>query len=99
MTLGDISGHGLVLRITDCDPAIFKEVLRFIYCGDVEDFELNVIALFQASDKYLVEDLHAKCERQLACRVTLDNLAEMFALGSKYNGKILVQTTKRLILR
>jgi len=93
-----ISNRGAI-NITDCDPYLMKEVLRFIYTGEVEDFEGTVKLLFWAADKYLVTELHIMCERHLATKINIDNATEMYTVGTKCNGKVLVSMAKQLILR
>jgi hypothetical protein len=75
-----------------------KEVLRFIYVGEVEFLEGIVAEVFACADKYMIDDLHMMCERHLVTKLGLENVSEMYDLGSKYNGKMLVQATKKLIL-
>ncbi len=76
-----------------------REVLRFMYTGEVLEFEDLVTVLFWAADKYLVDDLHTKCERHLVKKVNMSNATEMYTIGTRCNGKMLVQMAKKLILR
>lgn len=93
-----IANHGAI-SLDDIDPYVMKEVLRFIYTGDVENFEDTVKLLFWAADKYLVTDLHLRCERHLATKTSIDNATEMYKVGTKCNGKFLVQIAKQIIMR
>jgi len=95
--MGDVPETGHV-RLTDCEPSILKEVLRFIYCGEVEYLESIASELLEYADKFLIDELHTMCERHLVTKVNLDNISEMYAIGSKSNAKMLVQVTKKLIL-
>jgi len=97
-SLEEITDNHGAINILDCDPYLLKEVLRFIYTGEVEDFEESVKLLFWAADKYLVTDLHLKCERHLATKINVDNATEMYTVGTKCNGKVLVHMAKQLIL-
>lgn len=51
-----------VVDIEDCNPSIFSDFLRFIYCQELDRLsEENVSSLLAAADKFGVSDLRTKC--------------------------------------
>lgn len=58
---------GIPIEITDIDPDIFEDLLRYLYTGEAECLkndqvaEGSVNALFRAADEYGIESLKEKC--------------------------------------
>ena len=73
--------------IIDVDYDILREMLRFIYQGQVENMETVASALFIAADKYNIQDLKDECENYMADNITLENVFEVFELADTYNAK------------
>ena len=63
--------------IADVEPAIFLELLRFIYCETANVTCDNFYQIYQAADKYLMEELKSFCNRHLtesnATKIYIDN--------------------------
>ncbi|KAJ8668315.1 hypothetical protein QAD02_009978 [Eretmocerus hayati] len=54
---------------------VMRELLRFIYCGKVENQDVTM-ELYVAADKYLVDGLKVICERRLFKNINLNNVFE-----------------------
>ena len=77
------------LEINDIADDICEEMLRFIYCREVENLESNALDLLYAADKYAIEDLKLLCIQALIETFTFDTAAEMLIRANIYNSKLL----------
>ena len=61
--------------IADIEPAVFKQLLHYIYSGRAPDLRLDQMAqsLLLAADKYDIADLKEECLALLRSRITVDN--------------------------
>ena len=57
--------HENEIEIKDIKFDVLQELLRFIYCGKIENFETLVIELLVVADKYVIKKLSIKCEQNL----------------------------------
>lgn len=76
-----------IVNIPDVDHEILKEMLRYIYTGQVENMENVAIDLFIAADKYDIQDLKSMCEKHIANSLTVENAIQIFDLADKYNAE------------
>lgn len=51
--------------INDFNPKVFKEVLRFIYTGEIENFYEIALELLKIADKYEIKALKTVCEQRM----------------------------------
>ncbi|CAL8093393.1 unnamed protein product [Orchesella dallaii] len=92
------NNEGLV-RIPDDDEALFREVLRFIYQGTVENLDVNATELYILSDKYDIPELSSLCEKYLLDHLNLENAVEMFDLSQTVASQgLLAKKSKELIM-
>lgn len=63
-----------VVQITDVDPDIMRELIRFAYSGEVENLNLKAKDLLAAADKYAFEDLKSMCELSLSKNLNAENV-------------------------
>lgn len=77
------------LEINDISDEICYEMLRFIYCRQVENLEANALDLLYAADKYAIEDLKLLCIQTLIETFTFESAAEMLIRANIYNSKLL----------
>lgn len=61
--------------ISDIEPAVFKQLLHYIYAGRSPGLRLAEMAkpLLLAADKYDIEDLKEECLSLLRSQITVDN--------------------------
>jgi len=83
--------------IEDMSAEVLKEVIRFLYCGKVENMANLSPELYAAADKYQLEILKSKCELHLVQNISITNALDMFVLGDTYGGKVLKEKAEELI--
>ena len=87
------------MTINDHMPETIKEVLKFIYTGNVDNIdEENAEDLFKAADQYLLPGMKKICEKFIISLVTLENAIEMMAMGHMYRADELKKTAKMIIV-
>jgi len=93
-----------LITIKDVDKAMFKELLRYIYCGFINEQVLqdHTIEILAIADKFDVEGLRNKCESLLVQRVTKSNAASILQAADMYHAlklkkKVLVVVTEHFL--
>ena len=76
-----------IVKIPDVDYEVLKQMLRFIYMGQVENMKTVATDLFIAADKYDIQDLKGKCTHYIAESITVENVIPIFELAAKYNAE------------
>lgn len=79
------------VEITDVEPDLMKEVLRFIYTGKVNRMENMEKDLFRVADKYDLNRLKMLCEEAITNDLTVDNIAEILIFGDFYKSKRIME--------
>jgi len=88
-----------IVRIPNDDESLFREVLRFIYQGTVENLDENATDLYILSDKYDIPELSSLCEKHLLDRLNLENAVELFDLSQTVASQgLLAKKSKELIM-
>jgi speckle-type POZ protein len=72
-----------VAEVPDFDSKIMKEVLRFIYCNEVENLEEIADELIVAADKYQIEQLKSLCIENLIEETDAENVCQMILLSQR----------------
>ena len=88
-----------MVKIHDIKPNIFKEVLTYIYTGQVPKFdgETIVYQLLYAADKYQLDHLKSLCERQLISTLNIQNAARIIQFAHLHNAPELKRATLQFI--
>lgn len=73
-----------IVEITDVEPEIMAEVLRFIYAGKVKDIKKFTADLLVVADIYQIEALKLMCEEVFIEKLSPDNVAEILELVDQY---------------
>jgi len=73
------------LKIEGIDPAVFKEVLRFMYTDQVGQLDELAEELLAAAERYMLNLLKSKCEAHLAGKITVENCAELLLLADLHS--------------
>ncbi|KAM8715527.1 hypothetical protein ACLKA7_002560 [Drosophila subpalustris] len=73
------------VTITDVDPEVLTEMLRFIYTDQAPKLDTMCEDLLAAANKYLLERLKNMCENFLLARLTIDNAADTLILANTHN--------------
>ncbi|XP_011871171.1 PREDICTED: speckle-type POZ protein-like [Vollenhovia emeryi] len=71
--------------ITDMDPEVWREMVRFIYTGKVANLKEMANDLLTAADKYGVERLKKMCEWALVKKLNVENATEIFILADLHD--------------
>jgi BTB/POZ domain len=68
-------GQSRTVEITDIEPEVFQQMLRYVYTGNAPLMQEDSIAehLLIAANKYQMDKLKAECEETLVGKITLDN--------------------------
>ena len=91
---GSGSGGGggkLTITIKDVEPAVFKELLRFVYSGSCSNDGLSAMAdhLLAAASRWRIEDLIEIAALELVDSLDADNLCDRFFLARTYDNETL----------
>ena len=87
------------MTINDHMPETIKEVLKFIYTGNVDNIDVeNAEDLLKAADQYLLPGMKKICEKFIISQVTLENAIEMMAMGHMCGAGKLKSTAKKIIV-
>lgn len=71
--------------IGDIEPEVLKEMLRFIYCGDVRNTLELAPELLAVADKYQLEGLADACAIELRTHINVENAAQILSLTGRYS--------------
>jgi speckle-type POZ protein len=76
-------GQTKTVKIDDIDPAVFKEVLRYLYTGRTPKLDQDDMtkSLFLAADKYRIEALRDLCEQSLISKFKVQEVAHFLVLA------------------
>ena len=75
-----------VVEIEDIQPIVFREVLRYMYTGEIESTEIvceHVCELMVAADKYGLEGLQIICENTLYEIIKVRNAMHILVVANK----------------
>lgn len=87
------------VTITDVQPKVFAELLRFIYTDSVKDLDTMALELLQVADKYDLEKLKALCEKALLGGISEETAINMLITADLYRAEQLKQSTIGFIER
>ena len=73
------------VRITDHDPKVVKEMLKFIYTGEAPELKEKAHDLFCIADKYQLERLKQLCEKQLWTDISVKNVVDTLLLAMTHD--------------
>ncbi|XP_001651156.2 BTB/POZ domain-containing protein 6 [Aedes aegypti] len=70
--------------VQDIEPGVFLEVLIYIYCERVNLNASNMLDIYYASHKYMLQSLSEKCEDAFERLTTEDNVLKVFQENQKH---------------
>jgi len=79
--------------ITDIEPEVCEQMLKYIYSGKHFDLEPYAQELFIAADKYGLDQLKEVCENWLRLSLTVENAVEILELSDMHNANQLKTAT------
>ncbi|XP_065199986.1 speckle-type POZ protein B-like [Planococcus citri] len=78
-----------VLEVTNTEPDVLVETLRFIYTGRSSKLEEMAFDLLTAADTYDLEGLKTLCEHQLVKELTVENAADCLIWANLHHAAFL----------
>jgi len=86
------------VKMKDVEAKVFKEMLRFFYTGQVDNFMEIGTRLYEMADRYLADSLKDYCVRGLIRGVNKDNAIELYCFArAKEIEDLTKKTTEALI--
>ncbi|XP_051161489.1 speckle-type POZ protein-like [Leptopilina boulardi] len=79
------------VELNDTDPDAFKEMLNFIYTGNVDNLDNVAFGLYILANKYDISKLKIICEQYLEKCLAVYNVISIFELSDRYNSLHLKQ--------
>ena len=75
------------VKVDDLDPDTLKEMLVYMYTGQVPKIEQDKVAygLLYAADKYQLDHLKSLCEQHIICRLQVNNASQIIQLAHLHN--------------
>ena len=92
-------GRTKVVEVDDIDPAIFKEVLRYLYTGKAPKLDEDDMTepLFLAADKYQIEGLKDLCEQSLIAKLNIETVVHYLAVVHLYTAPLLLEASLKFL--
>jgi speckle-type POZ protein len=74
------------VEVEDVEPAVFNEILRFIYTGGLSESTMRKMSagILAVADKYLLELLKMECETRFSHKTSAENCDRVF-YGCEYS--------------
>ena len=72
------------IHIMDTDDNVFKEMLTYIYTGQIPNLEDTVFDLLPLADKYQLDHLKAACAAYLLQNLTTENVLNVLILVNRH---------------
>jgi speckle-type POZ protein len=75
------------IEVEDVEPAVFNEILRFLYTGKVSESAMDKMSarILAVADKYLLDELKMECETQLIHRMSAENCLELLLITDEHH--------------
>ncbi|UYV69898.1 SPOPL [Cordylochernes scorpioides] len=86
-----------LINITDVEPTVMQELLRFMYTGRSKNVEGMAEKLLAGSANYGLERLKVLCEMSLASTLSKNNAGDVLVLADRYQAEQLKAFTIRFI--
>jgi BTB/POZ domain len=98
---GNIQENETAIYVTDIEPSIFKEILRYIYTGKAEGLECSGVAeaLLIAADKYQIKSLKHICETTLCSNLKSNNVINCLILADIHHASQLKEAAVAFIVK
>jgi speckle-type POZ protein len=86
LTIGMKESGLNAIHVEDFDSKTMRELLRFIYCEEVQDLKTIARDLIYAAEKYGVDGLKEICIEELVANVTDENVIETLIIADQISG-------------
>lgn len=78
---------------SEFDSVVMKQILRFIYCHEVENLDEIALDLIHAAEKYQLDDLKEMCMDRIIANLSTNNVLKALTISNT------VRNTKKLFDR
>ena len=96
--MNDVKGN--FATVPDFNFVVMKEVLRFVYCNEVENLKQLARELIYAADKYQLDGLKDLCITPIISSLNVDNAVDTLLLTDRVsNTKNLFDDCLKFIMR
>jgi hypothetical protein len=92
-------GHTRTVEIEDIEPAVFKEMLRYLYTGKVQKLDEDEMTepLLLAADKYQIEALKDLCEQSFIRKLNLETVVHYLVLAHLHSAHQLLEASLKFL--
>ncbi|CAH1789316.1 unnamed protein product [Owenia fusiformis] len=97
MFYGGLKESQGIIHIPDISRDDFLEILRYIYCGEVQLTAENVLEILHGARKYLVANLEKQCWRYLNDNLCVENACMLLEVAIKFDEDKLKSKCLRVI--
>lgn len=94
-SLSDVNKNEVVLN--DIDSETMLEMLRYMYCNKIENFEALATKLLYCAEKYDLEELKTLCFFEMIDNLSLNNVIPYLTAFDLYGSDVLVEHLIRFI--
>ena len=93
-------GRTKTVKIDDIDPAIFKEVLRYLYTGRAPKLDEDEMTepLFLAADKYQIKGLKDLCEQNLIKKLNMQTVFNFLVVSYLHSAPHLLEASLKFLV-
>jgi len=87
------------IRVEDCEPAVFREMLKFIYCDEPpERLDKYAQLLIPLADRYLLPELKKLCANFICSNLTVTTVSHWLGLAKSFNVTSLLEACFGLLV-
>ena len=97
MFYGELAETTDIIELPDCDSESLLELLRYLYCDEVELTGSNVMQVLYLANKYVVSSLAAECNDFLHSNLCPENVFAVLPSAVKFEDKILANKCWEII--
>jgi speckle-type POZ protein len=93
-------GHPRTVKVKNIEPAVFKEMLRYLYTGKVQKLDEDKMTepLFLAAEKYKIKGLMDLCEQSLIAKLNMQTIFHYLALAQLHSAPQLLEASFRFLV-
>jgi len=94
-------GSAAAIEVEDVEPAVFRQLLRWVYTGQCEEGAIEAMAdhLLVAAAKFGVADLQALASRTMVAALDAEKLCDYFALAHAHDDEELKAACAALVAK
>jgi len=98
-TSGMSESHEAKISIPNMKSLIFKAILQYIYCNELELDEQLALDLIPVVDEYLMKELKGICEKYLCKQLRKDNVVELLIVADRHELEDLKKACFKFIIK